>query len=83
MALEVGDVDAAVAFRRDRRARGRGPRAGADEQGDARRHFGLVVEIWAKREDCNSGLAYGGLAQGCDTLVSIGGVHSTPSSSAP
>jgi 1-aminocyclopropane-1-carboxylate deaminase len=45
--------------------------------------------IWAKREDCNSGLAYGGnktrkleylvadaLAQGCDTLVSIGGVQS-------
>jgi len=42
-----------------------------------------------KREDCNSGLAYGGnktrkledlaadaLAQGCDTLVSIGGVQS-------
>ncbi|MCL6525482.1 MAG: 1-aminocyclopropane-1-carboxylate deaminase [Thermaceae bacterium] len=49
----------------------------------------LGVEIWAKREDCNSGLAYGGnkvrkleyllpeaLAQGCDTLVSIGGVQS-------
>ena len=47
------------------------------------------VELWAKREDCNSGLAYGGnkvrkleylaadaLAQGCDTLVSIGGVQS-------
>jgi 1-aminocyclopropane-1-carboxylate deaminase len=47
------------------------------------------VDIWAKREDCNSGLAYGGnktrkleylvadaLAQGCDTLVSIGGVQS-------
>src|SRR5690242_21323633 len=45
--------------------------------------------IWAKRDDCNSGLAYGGnktrkleylaadaLAQGCDTLVSIGGVQS-------
>ncbi len=45
--------------------------------------------IWAKREDCNSGIAYGGnktrkleylladaLAQGCDTLVSIGGVQS-------
>ncbi|MET0492232.1 MAG: 1-aminocyclopropane-1-carboxylate deaminase, partial [Actinoplanes sp.] len=44
---------------------------------------------WAKREDCNSGIAYGGnktrkleylvadaLAQGCDTLVSIGGVQS-------
>jgi 1-aminocyclopropane-1-carboxylate deaminase len=47
------------------------------------------VEIWAKRDDCNSGLAYGGnktrkleyllpdaLAKGCDTLVSIGGVQS-------
>ena len=45
--------------------------------------------LWAKRDDCNSGLAYGGnktrkleylvpdaLAQGCDTLVSIGGVQS-------
>jgi 1-aminocyclopropane-1-carboxylate deaminase len=51
--------------------------------------LGGQVEIWAKREDCNSGLAYGGnkvrkleylaadaLAQGCDTLVSIGGVQS-------
>ena len=45
--------------------------------------------IWAKREDCNSGLAFGGnktrkleylvpdaLVQGADTLVSIGGVQS-------
>jgi 1-aminocyclopropane-1-carboxylate deaminase len=52
-------------------------------------HLGGQVELWAKREDCNSGLAYGGnkvrkleylvaeaLAQGCDTLVSIGGVQS-------
>ena len=52
-------------------------------------HLGGEVEIWAKREDCNSGLAFGGnktrkleylvsdaLAQGCDTLVSIGGVQS-------
>ena len=52
------------------------------------RHLG-GAEIWAKRDDCNSGLAYGGnktrkleylvadaLAQGCDTLVSIGGVQS-------
>ncbi len=52
-------------------------------------HLGSAVEIWAKREDCNSGLAYGGnkvrkleylaadaLAHGCDTLVSIGGVQS-------
>src|ERR1043165_7808859 len=46
-------------------------------------------QIWAKREDVNSGLAYGGnkvrkleyvvpdaLAQGADTLVSIGGYQS-------
>src|SRR5438046_1524211 len=52
-------------------------------------HLGGEVEIWAKREDCSSVLAYGGnktrkleylladaLAQGCDTLVSIGGVQS-------
>jgi 1-aminocyclopropane-1-carboxylate deaminase len=49
----------------------------------------LGVEIWAKRDDVSSGLAYGGnkirklewlvadaLAKGCDTLVSIGGVQS-------
>jgi 1-aminocyclopropane-1-carboxylate deaminase len=52
-------------------------------------HLGGDVEVWAKREDVNSGLAYGGnktrkleylaadaLAHGCDTLVSIGGVQS-------
>jgi 1-aminocyclopropane-1-carboxylate deaminase len=52
------------------------------------RHLG-GAELWAKRDDCNSGLAYGGnktrkleylvadaLARGCDTLVSIGGVQS-------
>src|SRR3712207_7754286 len=51
-------------------------------------HLGGAA-LWAKREDCNSGLAYGGnktrkleylvadaLAKGCDTLVSIGGVQS-------
>ena len=51
--------------------------------------LGGGVEIWAKRDDCNSGIAFGGnkvrkleylaadaLAQGCDTLVSIGGVQS-------
>jgi len=51
-------------------------------------HLGGAT-IWAKREDCNSGIAFGGnktrkleylvadaLAQGCDTLVSIGGVQS-------
>ena len=52
------------------------------------RHLG-GAELWAKREDCNSGIAFGGnktrkleylvadaLATGCDTLVSIGGVQS-------
>ncbi|MGC2175134.1 MAG: 1-aminocyclopropane-1-carboxylate deaminase [Acidimicrobiales bacterium] len=47
------------------------------------------ASVWAKREDCNSGIAYGGnktrkleylipeaLATRCDTLVSIGGVQS-------
>jgi 1-aminocyclopropane-1-carboxylate deaminase len=47
------------------------------------------AQIWAKREDVNSGLAFGGnktrkleylvadaLAQGADTLVSIGGIQS-------
>jgi 1-aminocyclopropane-1-carboxylate deaminase len=52
------------------------------------RHLG-GARLWAKREDCNSGIAFGGnktrkleylvadaLAQDCDTLVSIGGVQS-------
>ncbi len=47
------------------------------------------ARLWAKRDDCNSGLAFGGnkirkleylvadaIAEGCDTLVSIGGVQS-------
>jgi len=51
--------------------------------------LGGEVEIWAKRDDCNSGLAMGGnklrkleyivpdaIASGADTLVSIGGVQS-------
>ncbi len=51
-------------------------------------HLGGAT-VWAKREDCNSGLAYGGnklrkleylvpeaLALGADTLVSIGGYQS-------
>ena len=51
--------------------------------------LGGGVELWAKRDDCNSGLALGGnklrkleyivpdvLASGADTLVSIGGVQS-------
>ncbi|MFL9910157.1 1-aminocyclopropane-1-carboxylate deaminase [Paraburkholderia sp. RL17-337-BIB-A] len=52
-------------------------------------HLGGKVHLYAKREDCNSGFAFGGnktrkleylipeaLAQGCDTLVSIGGIQS-------
>ena len=52
-------------------------------------HLGGNVEIFAKRDDCNSGLAFGGnktrkleyllpdaIAQGCDTLVTIGGIQS-------
>ena len=52
-------------------------------------HLGGDVELFAKREDCNSGLALGGnklrkleyivpdaIASGADTLVSIGGVQS-------
>ena len=52
-------------------------------------HLGGEVELYAKREDCNSGLAFGGnktrkleylipeaLAGGYDTLVSIGGIQS-------
>jgi 1-aminocyclopropane-1-carboxylate deaminase len=52
------------------------------------KHLGGAA-IWAKREDCNAGLAYGGnktrkleylvpdaLARGADTLVSIGGYQS-------
>jgi 1-aminocyclopropane-1-carboxylate deaminase len=51
-------------------------------------HLG-AARVWAKREDCNSALAFGGnktrkleylvpdaLKQGADTLVSIGGVQS-------
>ena len=53
------------------------------------KHLGGAVDIYAKREDCNSGLAFGGnklrkleyiipdaIASGADTLVSIGGVQS-------
>lgn len=52
-------------------------------------HLGGDVQLYAKREDCNSGLAFGGnktrkleylipeaLAGGYDTLVSIGGIQS-------
>jgi 1-aminocyclopropane-1-carboxylate deaminase len=52
-------------------------------------HLGGQVQLFAKRDDCNSGLAFGGnktrkleylvpeaLEQGCDTLVSIGGIQS-------
>src|SRR5579872_1982227 len=53
------------------------------------KHLGGKVELYAKREDCNSGLAFGGnklrkleyiipdaIASNADTLVSIGGVQS-------
>jgi 1-aminocyclopropane-1-carboxylate deaminase len=53
------------------------------------KHLGGKVEIYAKREDCNSGLAFGGnklrkleyiipdaIASHADTLVSIGGIQS-------
>src|SRR5215469_7318445 len=53
------------------------------------KHLGCEVELYAKREDCNSGLAFGGnklrkleyiipdaIASNVDTLVSIGGVQS-------
>ncbi|MBT3925358.1 MAG: 1-aminocyclopropane-1-carboxylate deaminase [Rhodospirillaceae bacterium] len=52
-------------------------------------HLGGKVDIYAKREDCNSGLAFGGnkirkleyivpdaIASNADTLVTIGGVQS-------
>ncbi|MBS7411536.1 1-aminocyclopropane-1-carboxylate deaminase [Pseudomonas syringae] len=52
-------------------------------------HLGGKVELYAKREDCNSGLAFGGnktrkleylvpeaIDGGYDTLVSIGGIQS-------
>jgi hypothetical protein len=52
-------------------------------------HLGGKVHLYAKRDDCNSGLAFGGnklrkleyiipdaIASGADTLVSIGGVQS-------
>lgn len=52
-------------------------------------HLGGKAEIYAKREDCNSGLAFGGnklrkleyiipdaIASNADTLVSIGGIQS-------
>jgi 1-aminocyclopropane-1-carboxylate deaminase len=53
------------------------------------KHLGNKVEIFAKRDDCNSGLAFGGnklrkleyiiphaIAANADTLVTIGGVQS-------
>ena len=52
-------------------------------------HLAGNVEIYAKREDCNSGLAFGGnklrkleyiipdaIAENADTLVTIGGIQS-------
>ena len=53
------------------------------------KHLGGAVELYAKREDCNPGLAFGGnkirkleyivpdaIASNADTLVTIGGVQS-------
>jgi len=53
------------------------------------KHLGGKVELYAKREDCNSGLAFGGnkvrkleyivpdaIASNADTLVTIGGIQS-------
>ena len=53
------------------------------------KHLGRDLQIYAKRDDCNSGLAFGGnklrkleyivpdaIESGADTLVSIGGVQS-------
>ena len=55
-------------------------------------YLGGAVEIYAKREDCNSGLAFGGnklrkleyivpdiISSGADTLVTVGGVQSNHS----
>lgn len=52
-------------------------------------HLDAGVQLWAKREDCNSGIGCGGnklrkleyivpdaLREGCDTLVTLGGVQS-------
>ena len=52
-------------------------------------HLGNTIEIFAKRDDCNSGLAYGGnkirkleyivpdiLSSDADTLVTVGGIQS-------
>src|ERR1041385_2870558 len=60
-----------------------------EKLGRLSKHLGGKVQIYAKREDCNSGLAFGGnkirkleyivpdaIAAGADTLVTIGGVQS-------
>ena len=60
-----------------------------EKLGRLSQHLGGAVEIHAKREDCNSGLAFGGnkirkleyivpdaIASNADTLVTIGGVQS-------
>jgi 1-aminocyclopropane-1-carboxylate deaminase len=60
-----------------------------EKLGRLSKHLGGEVQIYAKREDCNSGLAFGGnkirkleyivpdaIAAGADTLVTIGGVQS-------
>jgi len=60
-----------------------------EKLGRLSKHLGDKVDIFAKREDCNSGLAFGGnkirkleyiipdaIASNADTLVTIGGVQS-------
>jgi len=60
-----------------------------EKMGRLAAHLGGDVELYCKREDCNSGLAFGGnkirkleyiipdaIAAGADTLVTIGGVQS-------
>ena len=59
-------------------------------------HLGGRVDLYAKREDCNSGLAFGGnkvrkleylvpdaIKQNCDTLVTIGACSPTTPARSP
>jgi 1-aminocyclopropane-1-carboxylate deaminase len=84
--LEVGALMSLDDFRREPLLFGPSPIHPLPRLSDA---LGGRVEIWAKREDCNSGIAFGGnkvrkleylvadaLDSGCDTLVSIGGIQS-------
>ncbi len=81
MTPEAGEISALSAHLR--------PDADREDEAACRKHLGGQVEVYAKREDCNSGLAFGGnklrkleyiipdaIASNADTLVSIGGVQS-------